>query len=122
MLLQSLQSDWHFQHITTSPRNPQSNGKVESAVKICQNITRKAVHGKSDPYLALLDYRNTPTEISSSPAQRLFSRRIRNMLPLSSKQLQPKSATPQDVQEKLIGSKQKQAFYYSVQPERKSTT
>ena len=27
-------SDWHFQHITSSPRIPQSNGKVEGAVTI----------------------------------------------------------------------------------------
>ena len=107
-------SDWHFQHITSSPRNPQSNGKVESAVKICEKIMRKAVHGKFDPYLALLDYRNTPTDIGSSPAQRLFSRRTRNLLPLSSKQLEPKSLPQQDVQDKLINSKQKQAFYYNL--------
>ena len=107
-------SDWHFQHITSSPRNPPSNGKVESAVKICENIMRKALHGKFDPYLALLDYHNTPTDIGSSPAQRLFSRRTRNLLPLSSKQLEPKSLPPQDVQDKLINSKQKQAFYYNL--------
>ena len=59
-------SDWHFQHITFSPWHLQSNGKVESAVKICENIMRKAVHGKFDPYLALLDHRNKPTEIGSS--------------------------------------------------------
>ena len=75
---------------------------------------RKAVHGKFDPYLALLDYRNTPTDIGSSPGQRLFSRRTRNLLPLSSKQLEPKSLPQQDVQDKLINSKQKQAFYYNL--------
>ena len=107
-------SDWDFQHITSSPRNPQSNGKVESAVKICENIMGKAMHGKFDPYLALLDYRNMPTEIGSSPAQRLFSRRTRNLLLLSSKQLEPKSVPPQVVQDKLINSKQKQAFYYNL--------
>ena len=107
-------SDWHFQHITSSPRNPQSNGKVESAVKICESIMRKAVHEKFDPYLALLDHRNIPTEIGSSPVQRLFSRRTLNLLPLSSKQLEPKSVPPEDVQEKLINSKQKQAFYYNL--------
>ena len=63
--------DWHFQHITSSPRYSQSNGKIESAVKICENIMEKAVRGKCDPYLGLLDYRNTPTELGSSPAQRL---------------------------------------------------
>ena len=107
-------SDWHFQHITSSPWNPQSNKKVESAVKICENILRKAVPGKFDPYLALLDHCNTPTEIGSSPVQGLFSRRTRNLLPLSSRQLQPKSILPQDVQERLINSKQKQAFYYNL--------
>ena len=34
------------------------------------------------------------------------------MLPLPSKQLEPKSDPPQDVQEKLISSKKKQAYYY----------
>ena len=70
--------------------------------------------GKFDPYLALLDYRNTPTEIGSSPAQGLFSRTTRNLLPLSSKQLQPNTLPPQAVQEKLINPKQKQAFYYNL--------
>jgi len=72
------------------------------------------VRGKYNSYLALLDYRNTPTEIGSSPAQRLFSKKTRNLLPLSSKQLGPKSVLPQDVQDKLINSKQKQAFYYNL--------
>ncbi len=36
------------------------------------------------------------------------------MLPVSGRQLQPKSVPPQDVQERLINSKQKQAFYYNL--------
>ena len=72
------------------------------------------MHGKFDLYLALLDHRSTLTEIGSSPMQRLFSRRTRNLLPLSSRKLQPKSVPPQDVQERLINSKQKQAFYYNL--------
>ena len=35
-------------------------------MKICENIMRKALHGNFDPYLALLGYRNTPTEIGLS--------------------------------------------------------
>jgi len=116
MLLQSLQSLQVTGTFNTSHplHGTPKVGKVESAVKICENIMRKAVRGKFDSYLALLDYRNTPTEIGSSPAQRLFSRRTRNLLLLPSKQLEPKSVPSQDVQGKLINSKQKQAFYYNL--------
>ena len=75
---------------------------------------KKAVRGHYDPYLALLDYRNTHAEVGSSPAQRLFSRRRHNLLPLSVKQLEPETVPLQNVQQKLIGSKQRQAFYYNL--------
>ena len=91
--------DWNFHHITSSPRNQQSNGMVESAVKICENIMKKAAREKFDPYLSLLDYRNTPTDVGSSQSQRLFSRRTRNLLPLTPKQLEPVAVPPQDVQQ-----------------------
>ena len=106
--------DWHFQHITSSPHNPQSNGKAENAVKICENIMKKAALGKFDPYLALLDYHNTPTEIGSFPAQRLFSRRTRNLLPLTPRLLKPAQVPPVDVQQKVIASRQKQAYYSNL--------
>ena len=57
---------WKFEHITSSPKYPQSNGKAESAVKIAKNLMRKAKEAKEDPYLAILDYRNTPTDQWSS--------------------------------------------------------
>ena len=68
-------SQWEFQHIITSPHYPQSNGKAESAGKICKTLLKKARLAKSDIYLALLNQRNTPTEpTNSSPVQRLFGR------------------------------------------------
>ena len=106
--------DWHFQHITSSPRYPQSNGKIESAVQICESIMEKAARGKCEPDFGLLDYENTPTELGSSPAQRLFSRRTRNLLPLTRKLLEPETLHTQDVQQNLINSRQKQAFYYNL--------
>uniref|UniRef100_A0A1A8J489 Integrase catalytic domain-containing protein n=1 Tax=Nothobranchius kuhntae TaxID=321403 RepID=A0A1A8J489_NOTKU len=82
---------WEFQHHTSSPGYPQSNGKVESAVKTAKRLMKKAKLAGQDPYLALLDHRNTPTQgLTTSPAQRLLSRRTRTLLPIGDRLLQPK--------------------------------
>lgn len=66
-----------------SPGYPQSNGQSENAVK-------KAKATGTDPYLAMLDLRNTPTQgMNTSPAQRLFSRRTKTLLPTSHQLLEP---------------------------------
>ena len=102
---------YEFKHQTSSPGYPQSNGKAESAVKILKNLMIKAEADGRDVYLALLDWRNTPTEgIGSSPAQRLFGRRTRTLLPTSSRLLKPETA--RGIPNKLVGRQQKQAAYY----------
>ena len=71
-------NDYEFQQVTSSPEYPQSNGKVESAVKIAKTLLRKNADSNGDVYQALLAWRNTPTEgMGSSPAQRFFGRRTR---------------------------------------------
>jgi len=79
---QNFSSEWHFDHRTSSPRYPQSNGKVENAVKTCKGLLMKAKEDKKDPLLAILDWRNTPSEgFSTLPVQRLMGRRTRTLLP-----------------------------------------
>ena len=51
---------WGFEHITSSPRYPQSNGKAENSVKVCKALLKKARADKQDPLLALLDWRKHP--------------------------------------------------------------
>ena len=64
---------WDFEHVTSSPRYPQSNGQVERAIGTVKNIVND-----SDVQLALLNFRNTVREgYSASPAQLLFGRRCR---------------------------------------------
>ncbi len=96
----------------TSPLHPQSNGKAENAVKTAKRIMTKALDSGTDPYLALLDWRNTPSEgMDSSPAQRLFGRRTKTLLPTSSRLLRPQSV--RGVQKQLYSRKAKQAWYYN---------
>ncbi|XP_064600844.1 uncharacterized protein K02A2.6-like [Liolophura sinensis] len=103
---------FEFEHITSSPRYPQSNGKVGRAVKTVKQIIAKCLHAKADPFLTLLKWRNTPTEgIGSSSVQRLFGRRTRTLLTATSEFLKPK--TIHRVADKLASRKLKQARYYN---------
>ncbi|CAC5392488.1 unnamed protein product [Mytilus coruscus] len=54
---------WEFKHDTSSPLYSQSNGKVEQAVQTVKRLMKKSKFDKKDPYLAFLDFRNTPTEV-----------------------------------------------------------
>ena len=71
-------SEYGFEHVTSSPRFPQSNGQAERTVQTVKNLIRKA----EDPFRALLDYRNTPIDgLEMSPAQMFLGRRLKTDLP-----------------------------------------
>lgn len=66
--------DYEFRHLTSSPHFPQSNGQVEQMVQTIKHLLEKA----KEPYLAILDYMNTPLEeLGLSPAQLFLARRLR---------------------------------------------
>ena len=52
---QNFAKKYEFSHQTSSPGYPQSNGKVENAVKTAKTLMTKAGEAHSDPFLALLD-------------------------------------------------------------------
>ena len=82
-----------FTIVKSSPYYSRGNGKAESAVKIAKNILKKS--WKEDPYLTLLAYRNTPQQgYNYSPAQRLMSRRLEDMIPTAQHQVTPQTASP----------------------------
>ena len=75
------------------------------------SIIKKSLKDNNDPWLALLDQRNTPTEsIGTSPAQRLMSRRTRTLLLRATNLLYPK--VPESVTEKLKLKRQKAKWYH----------
>ncbi|XP_056006741.1 uncharacterized protein K02A2.6-like [Ostrea edulis] len=99
--------EYKFRHVTSSPHYPQSNGQVERMVQTIKHLLKKA----KDPYLAILDYRNTLLEeLGLSPAQLFLARRLKTKLPVSSTLLKPQNA--EFVRESLMTrqAKQKRKF------------
>ncbi len=101
---------WGFEHTTSSPHYPQSNGKAENAVKTVKRLFTKCCEtGQS----ALLDWRNIPSEgIGTSPSQRFLGRRCRTLLPMSRSLLQPRYPVHTRAIEK---QKERQQYYYDRQ-------
>ena len=85
---------WGFVHKFSSPRYPQSNGKVEATVKSMKKLISTSWNGR---YLdhenlcrALLQYRNTPTRKDGlSPAQKLFGHPVQDILPAHRRSFAP---------------------------------
>lgn len=70
--------EFDFKPIQNSPKYSESNGAVEAAVKIAKSIIQKC----EDVEKGLLSYRSTPLENGYSPAELLFSRKIRSLVPM----------------------------------------
>ena len=111
----SFAARWGFQHVTSSPHYPQSNGRAENAVKTIKRLLTKCQETRESEFKALLDWRNTPTEgLGSSPAQRFLGRRCRTLIPMTETMLKPAYDTTTDTRA-LKGKRTKQAYYYNRQ-------
>ena len=73
---------YDIEHEPSSPGNSQANGAAEAAVKTAKSLMAKCAKAGEDPYIGLLNLRNTPHEgVGTSPAQRLLGRRTKTLLP-----------------------------------------
>ena len=80
-------NDYTFQHVTSSPGFPQSNGEAERAVQIAKKILFQ-----DDPSLGLMTYRATPVAATGrSPAMMMTQREMKTLLPCLQRNLYPKS-------------------------------
>ena len=103
---------WGFNHKTSSPRYPRSNGLAERTVQTVKNLLKKAKDNGKDPYLVLLAYRDTPRgDGLQSPAQLLFGRKLRTQLPTTAAVLKPHTPNERQVQDKLV-KRQETAKYH----------
>ena len=98
---------WGFQHVTSSPRYPKSNGFIERQVRTIKSILKKAKQYKTDYDLALLCWRTTPiSQKLDSPGQLLMGRRLKSNLPLK------RSDTNEMVYNELQKRQDQQKFYH----------
>ena len=82
--------EWGIKTTTSSPTYAQSNGQVERCVQTLRGIFKKADEDGRDPYLAPLEYRNTPVSGRQyTPSQMLMRRLLRSKLPTKQTLLQP---------------------------------
>ena len=77
----SFSNKWNFKLNFISPGNSQANGRAAAAVKTVKNLFRRCNTMGEDPYLGLLNIRNTPAENMDSPNQRMFNRRMNMSIP-----------------------------------------
>ena len=80
-------NSYGFEHRTSSPRYPQSNGMVERGVKTVKKLLKQS----PDPHLAVLSFRATPIPwCGLSPSELLMGRKIRTTVPQMSMHFIPK--------------------------------
>ena len=81
----SFAKDYGFEHVTSSPNFPASNGRAEIAVKFAKRLLQKAAYASEDAFIGLLMYRNTPNQAGLSPSDiTLDTKRVRRCpLPLN---------------------------------------
>ena len=83
----SFAEEYNINITHSSPRYPQSNGFIESMVKITKQILQQCKQTSSDPHMAMLLYRATPLQSGmASPAEVLSQRRYQTTLPIKNRE------------------------------------
>lgn len=107
-------NEWNINHNTSSPYLSRSNGMVERAIGSIKNMLKKCKADKSDPYLALLAYRNTPKNTTGfSPTQLCMSRYLRTKMPVSDSQLSPTLVNIDTLKNNIEKHKSYSTLYYN---------
>ena len=73
--------EWGIRHELSSPYHPQSNGHAEAAVKNMKQLLAKHGSDWESFEIAQFEWRNTPRQGQKSPAELMFHRRQKTLLP-----------------------------------------
>ena len=88
---------WGFDHDTSSPRYPQSNGLAEVSVKSVKYLLEKCGGDLNSFQKGILILRNSPLKGGKSPAQLLFGRQLKDNLPTLSSNLEKREIVNRDI-------------------------
>ncbi|UYV61569.1 K02A2.6-like [Cordylochernes scorpioides] len=110
---QNFTRTWNIVHVTSSPYHAQSNRMmVERTVQTLKKLIKRCGEESTDPYLALLNLRNTPHNNLPSPAQILMSRKLRSIIPSKTSQFVPSMINNEAIQKQLVDNQVKMKNYY----------
>ena len=113
-LFESFAKNLEFLHETNSPKYPQGNSLAARSIQTAKNILEKAKKDGRDPHLAILEYRNTPTDKYATPAQLLMSRNFRSILPVSDNSLKSNIVDDSEFQQVRKQMQFQQKKYYDT--------
>ena len=75
--------EYGFDHVTSSPHYPQSNGFIERMIQTVKRTLTKARESGQDEHMALLILKATPIDnVLPSPGEIMFNRRLLTKLPV----------------------------------------
>jgi transposase InsO family protein len=101
-------SEWEFNHVTSSPRYPQSNGFIERTIQTVKATLKKAKQSNIDADMALLCIRTTPVDsVIPSPAELLNGRK----LPIK---IRNNAHNKEEVRERLSERQESQKRYHDT--------
>ena len=113
---QKFAREWGFNHVTSSPYHPQSNGLAERAVRSANDLLEKCKRDGIDINLAMLNQRNTPRdEVLGSPAQRLMSRRLKSTIPCTDDLLKSQQLDGSLIKDCFNQKREQQKKFYDKQ-------
>jgi hypothetical protein len=108
-LFKRFSKSWNFEHVTSSPHHPRSNGLAERFVQTAKNLLKKCKEDNTDIQLALLMARSTPAENLPSAAERLFKRKTRT--PISFVEKQPVDLKNEKITAQIERNRNRQKHY-----------
>jgi len=86
---------------------------VEKSFYNAKQLLKKSKSDNPDPYLGLVEYRNTPLDNMAAPSQLLMGRSLRSILPTTNSHLKPNVVDPELAREKMEQKQATQRNYHN---------